>query len=237
MPNNVQSKAPSLDRQTLDVVRPAVRDLLLSVPSYQSLSPEEQQKIASGMVKIASYMANPEGAFLSPLSSAQADAAEATKQRLAQAPGQVGQTFKAGAVEQGVEQFGALVQKVDFPKFVGGLIQNVIQAIVDSSIQQMRAYGELLANVAKTVDEYARDNISENNARDWLSGKYPDALEAQTGSTSGELAEDAPGAQQQTATLVAKGDNPEQRLAEISKDVGLEKPVTDISDAAEESRL
>src|SRR5207244_2468757 len=130
------------------------RDLLLSVPSFRQLSPEEQQKIAAGMVKVASYMANPSGAFSPPLASAQADAAEATKQRLAKAPGQVGQDFKAGAVEQGLQQFGELVKKVDFPKFVGGLIKNVFQAIVESSIEQMRAYGELVANVAKPVDEF-----------------------------------------------------------------------------------
>ena len=63
-------------------------------------------------------------------------------------------------MREGVEQFGALVQKVDFPKFVGGLIKNVFQAIVESSIEQMRAYGELIANVAKTVDQFMPDNIA-----------------------------------------------------------------------------
>ena len=229
------------DRETLDTVRPAVRDMLLAVPAFRQLSPDEQHQIARTMVQVASYVANPEGVVTQPreaVASAQAeDPVEATKRRLSQAPGQVGKGFEAGAVKEGVEQFGALVQKVDFPKFVGGLIQNVFQAIVDSSIQQMRAYGELLANVAKTVDEYAQDNISENNSRDWLSGKYPDALGVEIGSTSGGLAEGSEVAQQPTATLTAKGDNPEQRLAEISKDVGLEKPVTDISDPAEEARL
>src|SRR5215470_3562035 len=202
---NGAPQAATTDRYTLNAVRPAVRDLLLSVPAYKHLSPEEQQKIAAGMVKIASYMANPSGALTPPLSSAQADAVEATKQRLAKAPGQVGQDFKAGAVEQGVEQFGQLVQKVDFPKFVGGLIKNVFQAIVESSIEQMRAYGELVSNVAKTVDEFARDNISENNARDWLAQKYPDSLGIETGSDSSFADGDPePPASPKLAT---KGDN------------------------------
>jgi hypothetical protein len=235
------------DRETLDAVRPAVRDMLLAVPAFRQLSPDEQQQIAKTMVQVASYMSNPDGVITqaggspgaaAPVARAQADdPVEATKRRLSQAPGQVGKGFEAGAVREGVEQFGQLVQKVDFPKFVGGLIHNVFEAIVDSSIQQMRAYGELLANVAKTVDEYARDNISENNTRDWLSDKYPDALGVDMSSTSGGLAEGSEDAQQPTATLTAKGDNPEQRLAEISQDVGLAKPVTDISDAAEEARL
>jgi len=37
---------------------------------------------------------------------------------------------------------------VDFPAFVGGPIQSVFHAIVNVSIQQMNAYGELLKSVA-----------------------------------------------------------------------------------------
>lgn len=235
MAKSAITQAAGADRDTLDAVRPAVRDLLLSVPAFKELSTDEQQKIASGMVKIASYMASPSGALSPPLSSAQADAVEATKERLSKAPGQVGQEFKAGAVEQGVQQFGALVQKVDFPTFVGGLIKNVFQAIVESSIEQMRAYGELVANVAKTVDEFAQDNISENNARDWLAAKYPDSLGVSTGADS-DFADD----NSQTPAspkLEAKGDNADESLKKISTDVNLEKPVTDISDQAEEARL
>ena len=235
------------DRETLDAVRPAVRDILMRVPAFRELSPKEQANIARTMVHVASYMANPEGVVTeetpsgpSPVlarAQVEEDPVEATKRRLSGAPGQVGKGFEAGAVREGVEQFGELVKKVDFPKFVGGLIQNVFQAIVDSSIQQMRAYGELLANVAKTVDDFARDNISENNARDWLSQKFPDALGVEFNSTSDAFAEGETAPPQQTATLAPRGENPEQRLGEISKEVGLERPVTDISDPAEEQRL
>ena len=235
MANSASAPTGPADRQTLEAVRPAVRDLLLSVPAFQQLTPAEQQRIAAGMVKITSYMANPNGAFTAPVSTAQADATEATKQRLAKAPGQVGQDFKAGAVEQGVQQFGELVKKVDFPSFVGGLIKNVFQAIVESSIEQMRAYGELVANVAKTVDEFAQDNISANNSRDWLAGKYPDSLGITTGTDTGFADDDTQAPP--SPKLAAKGDNPEQALQNISKDVNLEKPVTDISDEAEEARL
>src|SRR5512141_1627878 len=83
--------------------------------------------------------------------------------------------------------------------FVSGLIQNVFQAIVDSSIQQMRAYGELLANVAKTVDQFAQDNITENNARDWLAQKYPGQMNINTSGMSGGFAEGAPTGEQAAA--------------------------------------
>src|SRR5260370_39965421 len=179
------------DAATLEAVRPEVRRMLLQAPAFAKLKPAEQLEIANRTVKVSAYLANPDGVLTDvagepgvALARAQADASEATRERLAKAPGQVGKDFQAGAVKQGVEQFGALVKKVDFPKFVGGLIQNVFQAIVDASIQQMRAYGELIANVAKTVDEFAQDNISQNNARDWLGGKYPNAIRGENGSTS-----------------------------------------------------
>src|SRR6185369_5672034 len=124
--------------------------------------------------------------------------------------------------------FGELVKKVDFPKFVSGLIQNVFQAIVDSSIQQMRAYGELLSNVAKTVDDFARDNISEDNARDWLTNRFPDQLGVESQDMSGGLAEgDEPPAAAPKLTVTAE--DPEAALKAISDELQLAKPVTDLS--------
>lgn len=62
---------------------------------------------------------------------------------------------------------------IAFPTFVADLIKGTFQAIVDASIQQMEAYGELLTNVAKTVDEFMADNISDGQGKDWLSNAYP----------------------------------------------------------------
>jgi hypothetical protein len=135
-------QAPHLDDETLQIVRPQVRDILMSSEGFRKLPPDEQKSLAAQMVKVASYIANPGGLAkeeLGPgggvLARAQADAVEATKERLSQAPGFAGKDFVPGATRAGVEQFGELVKKVDFPMFVSGLIQNVFQAIVDSSIK------------------------------------------------------------------------------------------------------
>jgi hypothetical protein len=48
------------------------------------------------------------------------------------------------AVASSTAQFGALAQDVDFPDFVGGLIQGVFDASVTTSIQQMDAYEDLV---------------------------------------------------------------------------------------------
>jgi hypothetical protein len=154
----------------------------------------------------------------------------------AQTPDKTGKNFYAGGVREGTEAFGQLVQKVDFPKFVGGLIKNVFQAIVESSIEQMRAYGELIANVAKTVDQFMADNISPGAGRDWLADRYPDALDVEVNQSAGTFAEgeEPP---PPTATLVPKGDDPEVRLAEISREMNINPPITDLSDADAELRL
>jgi hypothetical protein len=149
-------------------------------------------------------------------------------------PEQVGKNFVAGGTRQGVEQFGALVQKVDFPKFVGGLIKNVFQAIVESSIEQMRAYGELIANVAKTVDQFMADNIGPGAARDYLADRYPDDLAVEVSNTSSFAEGDAAPA---TAQLTAKGDDPATALARISQEMNVNPPITDLSDANAELRL
>ncbi|MDJ0841578.1 MAG: hypothetical protein QNK37_34035 [Acidobacteriota bacterium] len=65
------------------------------------------------------------------------------------------------------------LNSVAFPSFVADLIKGTFQAIVDSSVQQMEAYADLLANVAKTVDQFMVDNITDNNARDFLVQSFP----------------------------------------------------------------
>src|SRR5512132_1704632 len=144
---------------TVAPVRTAVRALLEQSPAYRALPLDERKALANHMVKVGSYLADPgwidaptPPAAARALGDDEANPVEDLKKRLAGAPGQVGADFKAGAVREGVEAFGQLVQKVDFPAFVSGLVQGVFKAVVDASIEQMKAYGELLAATAKTVD-------------------------------------------------------------------------------------
>ena len=245
------------DTSTLNIVRPQVREILESSEGFKNLDPKEKQKIASHMVKIASYMANPDGLAkeelapsggllkpptisqqsIEPIAISQADATEEARKRASEDRGFAGEDFEAGAIRQGVEQFGQLVQTVDFPRFVGGLIENVFQAIVDSSIQQMRAYGELLANVAKTVDQFAQDNITENNARDWLAQRFPDQLGIETEGFGSGFAEGDEETPEPTPTLKVTAEDEEEALKNISDTLELAKPVTDLSDPEEERRL
>jgi hypothetical protein len=238
-----------------------VRALLESSDAFETMDPETRRQLAQSMVKVAAYLANPEGVVSEGLAAPEAETGQiaplptqgtqpaattafaekedpttALKRRLAGDPGFAGSDFEGGAIRQGTDQFTRLVQAVDFPNFVSGLIQNVFQAIVDSSIQQMKAYGELLANVAKSIDDFARDNITENNARDWLSQRFPGQLGVETDGMSGGFAEgtDAPPA---TARVGATGEDPEADLAQISNTLQITPPIGDLSDENEELRL
>ena len=225
-----------LDDETLSAVRPHVRKLLERSPGFRAMPLEQQRDLARTMVRVASYMANPDGLAkeeLTPgkavLARAQADAVDAAKSKASDKIGTfVGADFQGGAMKQGVEQFKNLVGSVDFPSFVGGLIQNVFQAIVNASIQQMNAYGQLLKSVAQTVDQFAQDNISLNNARDWLIDKYPDQI-----GLDEEAAQDEGG----QPRIMVKSEDADAALAQINADMGIAKPITDLSDPEQEGRL
>jgi hypothetical protein len=175
---SVAPPAPPLANE-LQLVRNEVGKVLNQSESWKNLSDQDRRAFASNMTKVASYLSQDPGwldAAVPPGSEAVAEAlgpVDDLKARLAKAPGQVGQDFEAGAMRQGVEEFGNLVQTVDFPQFVSGLIQGVFQAIVDASIQQMEAYGELLAATAKTVDQFASDHISDEQAREQVASRFP----------------------------------------------------------------
>ncbi|MDB5899551.1 MAG: hypothetical protein JWP41_3153 [Ramlibacter sp.] len=227
---------PALDGATLDVVRPEVKALLEQSPGFAALPAAQQREIAQTMVRVASFMANPHGLAREEFANPQLRK-EPTAQALSgvddaknKASGKVGvfagADFKAGALQQGTQEFKNLVNTVDFPAFVGGLIQNVFQAIVTASMQQMEAYGKLLKAVAQTVDQFAQDNISQNNARDWLAEKYPDLLTVETD-----------GEENAGPRLALRAEDGDAALQRINSEQQLLKPITDLSDPEEEARL
>ncbi|MCF7220871.1 hypothetical protein [Marilutibacter chinensis] len=237
-----------LDDETLAAVRPQVRRLLESSQGFRELPVAEQQELARNMVRVASYMSNPDGLArqeLTPgrgvlakdeapqggLARALAGEVDAAKRKASEKVGTfAGSDFEAGSVEQGATNFRKYIGAVDFPAFVGGLIQNVFQAIVDASIQQMRAYGELLKSVSQTVDQFASDNISLNNARDWLVDRFPGDFRIETGSDGFDE-----GAGPRIALV--NEDNAQEVMGRVNQEMQMAKPVTDLSDPEQEGRL
>ena len=80
------------------------------------------------------------------------------------------------ATETIARRAGALSDEIDFPDFVAGLVHGTFDAIVDASIRQMESFAGLVSAIAKTVGEFTDENVTSNQARDWLVHQYPQDL-------------------------------------------------------------
>ena len=167
---------PSVSEETLQAARNTVRALLESSEAYARMPEANRKALAHDLVQVGSFLAEPgmrvPAQHMSPdvLSLAQADAGS-TK---------VGDQPKFGqAVRTGVEQAVALIEGVHFPAFVSGLIEGVFHSIVKSSIEQMEAYGKLVADVSKSLNQFRDDNTTANQGRDHLVEQFPDLFELQ----------------------------------------------------------
>lgn len=166
-------------------VREAVKNVLTRCAAFAELPPERQQQIAHDTTRIADYLASPEGISGAQLPTAKALAEESTfEQRMAQV-NKVGGEFNAAGAREGAEVAGMLLQKVNFPTFVSSLIEGVFHAIVKASIEQMEAYGQLVASVAKSLNTFRDENVSVNQGRDHLVDQFPDLFQISMGDEGG----------------------------------------------------
>jgi hypothetical protein len=182
------------------LVNTQVRALLESSPAFYALPAEKQAQMRNDMEKIAAYSAaliqdewaaserlgqTPVLRQTTTIIPAESQGAETTgggapvrAQAKAKAP--PADEFSPRAASQVAKITKDTLNAIAFPTFVADLIKGTFQAIVDASIQQMEAYANLLANVAKTVDQFMADNISDNNARDYLVAAYPGHFKIET---------------------------------------------------------
>lgn len=181
----------------LALARAEVRALLESSPAFRELPPERRVRLAHDLVKVAAYTAallQEEFALTEQLDQipvivrqtirpfAQAAAAPATQPLLARAaagqapappPPPSAEEWSPRAAREVAKVTRATLNAIEFPTFVADLLKGTYNAIVDATIKQMEAYAQLIANVAKTVDQFMADNITDNQARDFLAQTYP----------------------------------------------------------------
>ena len=179
---------------TLQLVRDNVRKTLSRSPSFRALPPDQQRQVAHDTVKVARFMAdaggetaglpmtaiisNPAMALAAPARPFAPPARPNQPDGGQQDFGTAGGAWQGSATGAAGSTMEGMVDAVDFPGFVGGLIEGVFTAIVKTSIQQMEAYSTMVANVAKTVDQYMADNVSSEQAMDQLVNGQPDLFEA-----------------------------------------------------------
>lgn len=180
-----QRSAQTTDPEALALARQEVRDMLLRSEAFRALPAAAQREIANNTVQVASYLAAPEGIKANKLpnvSVRKANTNDPYAFPLADTPARMRQSsttngegqFTAQAASEGARVAGALLNAVNFPNFVSGLIQGVFHSIVQSSIEQMEAYGRLVADVAKTLNQFRDENVSPNQGRDHLVDQFPD---------------------------------------------------------------
>ena len=82
---------------------------------------------------------------------------------------------------------GALSDELNFPDFVASLIHGTWDAMVDSSIRQMDSYADLVAAISKPLSQFRDENVTANQARDWLMAQYPGDIGLARGESEGTL--------------------------------------------------
>jgi len=210
--------------EILPLIRAEVRDRLIKNPRFAALPDDQRTTLAQNTVTALAYIlggpdgsSRPDAVALSdpPASHTPRDAHIKTDYENTTKPGQAGDTagrrMKDGggavAADTGTDALGKIISKVDFPAFVGGLIKGVFDAINTSTMAQLKAYSELVKNVAKSVEEFMKDNVSEGHAKDYLLQKYPKQFEPDMSSGSPKL--------------VPKSDADEDGVPAMFKDLGL----------------
>jgi hypothetical protein len=164
---------------SLEIVRRAVKDLLLASPSFHELPDSERRDLAGAMVKVCRHATE----WLE--EEIKSDAAYRRASPLAlEAQGRERPLVsRAQAVEFGEaasrvgETTKQVLTAVSFPRFVTELINGVFKAMVDSNQQQMQGFVELLRNVSATTDGFADANLGPDRARAWLAEQYPGSFE------------------------------------------------------------
>lgn len=174
--------APS-QQETLALARQGVKDLLSKSEAFRALPPEAQRDIAKNTVEVVNYLIAPEGIPGNKLAAAQRASASdpyafPLEETISSSGSNVGEEgkFTAQGAREGAAVAGVLLQQVNFPAFVSGLINGVFHSIVQSSIEQMEAYGRLVADVAKSLNQFRDENVSENQGRDYLVEQFPDTF-------------------------------------------------------------
>jgi len=198
--------------------RHALRDSMSRIAEYAAATPAAPYASQLAGSDLASRLTPPTSSPSQPQLQPSPAGTPGTAPGTAPAPAAPGTTVtgRAGEVTR------ATLNAIDFPSFVASLIHGTFQAIVDSSVQQMQAYAELLKNVASTVDRFMSDNISDGAARDYLADQHGDFLTRDTSSGSPRL-------------RVKTHRGPSQPLPSFFKDLGFDSPDEIDDNAMEET--
>jgi len=239
-----RSPAPVASAEAVDTARRSVRELLESSQSFGALPPDERREMANNLVKISTYLAEPDGQRIPP-SAMSADvralATSAGGRRVRQASQNTGEDgrFTAQAAREGAAVAGALLESVDFVTFVSGLIDGVFHSIIDASIRQMEATAKLVADVAKTLNQFRDDNTTANQGRDHLVEQFPDLFKLALPSDDFSFGDDEEtgGRPREPRLSLREGVDEQAALQRLNQSLPLQQPITRLDDGLIEALL
>ena len=194
--------------------------------SFKAMPPEKQREVLADTHKVVGFIAEAGGEeamqqMLGAQSMANYKASQPTTSRPFAGDRPDDEKSDSEYVDDAGQTLANVVDAVDFPGFVAELIQGVFQAIVDASIQQMEAFAELVANVSKSVDAFMKDNVSEDQARDYLVNQYPDHLQPDL----------------EAGRIAQRPDADPDNAPDFFADLGLPFDIGDLGDEEEEAKL
>jgi hypothetical protein len=221
------------------VIEQEVRQVLEQSPAYHAMSVADRQGILASTTRVASQLvaqqlqapprkpvarrADPYALGLAdlppmppmpgdPMPPMPGDPTTAAPPGPDNTPWRPDERFRAEGIAAGVTQAGRMVKEVDFPAFVSSLVKGVFNAVVDASIQQMKAYGELVNSVAMSITDFADQHVDPGEGQKHLAKKYPDIFDMSSGS------------------LKVKDDYDDESMPNFQAELGLDAPVEDLSD-------
>ena len=166
-----------------DDVRRAVRAALSASPEFRSVEPETRRQLAGSLVQVcqaAQALRSEESAgdpAAQPLSAQPLSAGSERATPPLAAAQDAGDSFSGVAADRVAGTTQAILNAVSFPRFVADLLNGVFKAILDSNMQQLDAYVDLLNNVSASLDGFADSNLGPDRARQWLAERYPESFE------------------------------------------------------------
>lgn len=247
MTNDTQTTPPvAASRETTEAARRGVRELLERSDAFRALDETKRRELANGLVQIATQLVAPGGVHVPPqqMSAPVRSLAETGVQRTAGNNTDEDGKFTAQSAREGAAVAGALLDAVDFPQFVSGLIDGVFHSIVTSSIQQMEAYAKLVADVSKSLNQFRDENTTPNQGRDHLVEQFPDMFELKmdTGEFGGGFGGGFGTDEQQQAppgprVAVRSGVDEKAAVQRINQSLPVNPPLTKLDDELVEAVL
>ncbi|MBX3160377.1 MAG: hypothetical protein KF773_30715 [Deltaproteobacteria bacterium] len=213
------------------VVEQQTLEFLHRIPNFHRLGSAQQAETAQAMAQVVRAMADgaqrggsvdpysPRAVGLDTRPGGVQTVNGGAKDLLKKAgSGQVG-----GVIGAGVTQAARMVKEIDFPKFVASLIDGTFKAIVTTSIEQMKAYAEMVKSVSASLNEFKDRNTSDSEARASLAARYPQLMQI---TINGGVERLAP-----------KDDAFGDDLPDFQRDLGLSEEVTSLDEDVLEQKL